>query len=386
MSHTRALLVAHPSPDVYGSDRQLLESVEAARRDGWDVAVVLPADGPLVPLLRDRGARVRVLPFPVLRKSLLSPAGLLRLALDGTVGLVRLARLLARWRPDALYVNTVTIPFWLLAARLARVPALCHVHEAEEDHPRVIRLAMTAPLLLARHVVTNSAAARRVLLDVVPQLAASTEVVHNGVPGPGAPPTGIEEDRRGRPVRLALVGRVAPRKGSDVALEAVALLRAAGRDVDLHLYGSVFPGYEWYEAELAARAREEDLRGHVHFHGYVHPTWPALAASDVVLVPSRVEPFGNTAVEAMLARRPVVASRTQGLAEVVRDGETGLLVPPGDAAGLAAAVAGLVEAPARAHALAEAGWVDAQDRFSVAGYQERIAAALDRVAPTRTAR
>ena len=95
--------------------------------------------------------------------------------------------------------------------------------------------------------------------------------------------------------------------------------------------GSVFPGYEWYEAELRERAGRADLEGHVELLGYVHPTWPVLEEADVVMVPSRVEPFGNTAVEAMHAARPLVASRVQGLAEVVTDSVTGLLVPADDA-------------------------------------------------------
>ena len=375
MTELRSLLVAHPSPDVYGSDRQLLESVDAARAAGWRVAVVLPAPGPLVDLLQERGARVQVVPFPVLRKSLTSPLGLLQLAGTTLAALVRLTRLVRRARPDALYVNTLTIPVWLVVARLAGVPAVCHVHEAEEDHPRVVRLAMTAPLLLARRVVANSEAARRVLTDVVPRLAPRTEVVHNGVPGPRQEPAGRALDPSST-TRVALVGRVSPRKGTDVAIDAVGALRAAGRDVELHVYGSVFPGYEWYEEELRARAAQDDLNGRVHFHGYVHPTWPALADSDVVLVPSRVEPFGNTAVEAMLARRPVVASRVQGLAEVVTDGTTGVLVPHENPAALAAAIADLVDDPERAHRLAEAARADALERFSVATYRARILAVL----------
>lgn len=377
-TRTRSLLVAHPSPDVYGSDLQLLESVSAAVDAGWRVAVVLPAEGPLAPLLCERGARVHVIPFPVLRKSLVTVPGLARLGVEGPVALTRLTRVLHHSRPTALLVNTLTIPIWLAAAAIARVPAVCHVHEAEESLPRAVRVAMTEPLRLARHIITNSEAARRALVDVVPALDTRIETVHNGVPGPPEAPRPPEQ-RQGL-ARLALVGRLSPRKGTDVALEATAILRESGRDVELDLYGSVFPGYEWYENELRARAELEDLRGHVRFHGYVHPTWPALAAADVVLVPSRVEPFGNTAAEALLARRPVVASDVQGLAEVIRPGRTGLLVPPSEPDALARAVAGLLDDPARAAQLADAGLADAGDRFSPARYRTRIRHALEALA------
>ena len=61
------LLVAHPSPDLYGSDLQLLEALDAATGDGWRVHVVLPAEGPLVARLVEHGATVEVTDFPVLR-------------------------------------------------------------------------------------------------------------------------------------------------------------------------------------------------------------------------------------------------------------------------------------------------------------------------------
>src|SRR5690606_39179601 len=91
------------------------------------------------------------------------------------------------------------------------------------------------------------------------------------------------------PARVVLVGRLSPRKGTDVALEAIARLRGAGRDVRISLCGSVFAGYEWFEERLRARAAEADLTGAVDFVGYAD-VWEWFARADVVVVPSRVEP------------------------------------------------------------------------------------------------
>ncbi len=371
----RRLLVAHPSPDVYGSDRQLLETVTAAVGSGWQVLVALPRTGPLVAELEARGARCAVVGSTVLRKSLLTPRGMVRLAARTPGELGRLAALVRSCRADAVLVNTVTLPWWAPAARLAGVPCVVHVHEAEATQPRLLRRVMNAPLLTADVVVTNSRAARDVLLDAVLALADRTRVVLNGVEGPGqvtAPRGRTAAD----PLRVALVARLSPRKGVDVALEALALVRNAGTHAQLTVCGSVFPGYEWYEEQLRERASRTDLAGSVELAGYVHPTWPVLQDSDVVLVPSRVEPFGNTAAEALLARRPVVASRVQGLAEVVQDGRTGLLVPPDDPRALADAVLRLATDPSLAARLATTGRADAAERFSVERYRRDMAQVL----------
>lgn len=380
---TRRLLVAHPSPDLYGSDRQLAETVSAAVEGGWHVVVVLPSRGPLVGLLESRGARVVVVPFPVLRKDLLRPLALAAMPVRFAWSTLSLAGRLRRWRPSVLLVNTVTIPQWLAAGRLAGLPTLCHVHEAEEAQPRLVRRLLAAPLLLARRVLANSGAARDAVVSVAPPLRRSVVVVHNGVPGPDDEPAAPRRRSPGERAQLALVGRLSPRKGTDTAVEALALLRDEGRDVDLVLCGSVFPGYEWYEQELVELARTRDLTERVELAGYVHPTWPVLADADVVLVPSRTEPFGNAAVEGMLARRPVVACGVQGLREVLRDGVTGILVEPDDPAALARAIGRLLDEPDVAVRLAEAGLADARDRFSVARYRRDVLRILDDVLPAR---
>lgn len=371
-----AVVIAHPSADVYGSDLQLLETVSAFVEAGVRTQVALPTDGPLVALLEARGATVTQVSFPVLRKSLINPVGLLTLAWSTISAIPRLVQLLRSAPGSPLLVNTVTIPVWTLTGRLCRRRTITHVHEAEEDGNRWVRRALAAPVLLSSAVVVNSAAAERALTDALRPLAPRrVTVVHNGVP---TPPDAVTVRRRasGDPATLALVARISPRKGIDIALDAVGQLRSAGREVRLRVCGTVFDGYEWFEEEMRARAALPDLAGAVDFLGYVNPTWPVLADADVVLVPSRVEPFGNTAVEALHALRPLVASRTQGLIEIVRDGETGLLAEPGDANSLATAIATVLDAPARAVEMALAGHADAAERFSTVAYRSAMRAAV----------
>ena len=360
--------VAHPSADLYGSDLQLVETVRGLRDVGHRVVVALPFDGPLVARFTDLGATVRLVPTPVLRKSMLSPMGGLTFAAHLARSTWVLQTMLRRERPDALVVNTVTIPSWLLAARLIGVPTLCHVHEAEANQPRLVRVALAIPLLLARSIITNSRASSDVLTRSVPALRRRMSLVYNGIAGP-TDPVSPRIRSASDPLRLVLVGRLSPRKGTDVALDALGRVRTQGVDASLVICGSVFPGYEWFEEELRSRAAEEDLCGHVQMLGYVASPAHHLAEADVVLVPSRVEPFGNAAVEALLAERPLIASRTQGLREIVRHHQNGILVTPGSAVELAERIAELAAKPGLAARLAQAGREDAVARFSVERYR-----------------
>lgn len=366
------VLVAHPSPDLYGSDWQLVETMTGLIESGYRVNVALPLDGPLVPVLEGVGARVAVVPFTVLRKALLTPRGLAGLAASAPGEIARLRSVIRACGADLLLSNTVTIPWWPVAGRLAGLPVLSHVHEAEDTQRLVIRSGLNAPLLAANRIVANSGAARDALLAAQPLLASRTRVVHNGVAAPPEPLAPLRERDAGDAFHVAMVGRLSPRKGVDVLLEAIALLRARGVDASLSVAGSIFPGYEWYEDELRERAARPDLAGHVELLGYVRPTWPVLEEADAVVVPSRAEPFGNTAVEAMHAARPLVASRVQGLAEVVTDRVTGLLVPPEDPQALAGALGRIAGDASLAASLAAAGRREAEERFSTSGYRHTM--------------
>ena len=332
----RTVLVAHPSAELYGSDRVLLESVSALTGRGHRVVVTLPVRGPLVAHLEERGARVVIAPSPVLRKSALRPRGMIALLREAFRGTVVGLALLRKVRPHAVLVNTLTVPLWVLLARLRGVPVLVHVHEGESTASALARRVLAFPLLVANRVIANSRFSVDVLSSAFPRLA-STQVVYNGVPGPDSPQE-ARESLDGA-MRVVYLGRLSARKGVDVAVDAVALLVGRGVPATLTLVGAVYPGYEWYEKQLRAQVLELGLEGVVAFAGFRPSVWDEVAAADVVVVPSRVdEPFGNTAVEAVLAGRPVIASATSGLVEATAGYESAQTVVPGDPAALADAL------------------------------------------------
>lgn len=378
-----AVLVAHPGAELYGSDRVMLETVLGLRAVGRRVVVTVPVDGPLLDELTAAGAEVVRVRTAVVRKSALRPAGFVRFAADALVGAVQGWSLLRRVRPDVVYVSTVTVPLWALLARLRRLPVLWHVHEAEGSQPALVRRLLTAPLALATRVVANSHYSVGVLARTAPRAAARTTVVLNAVPGP-AEPAPARAELEG-PLRLLYIGRLSQRKGVDVALEALGELRAAGDDVRLDLLGAVFPGYEWFEQQLRDRAAELGVTDAVRFLGFHPSIWPFLEEADAVVVPSVVdEPFGNTAVEAVLAARPLVVSATSGLLEAADGYVSAQQVPPGDARALADAVrtVGKEWEQRRRDAVADAAV--ARDRHAPEQYRRRLVEAVDAVVRGRS--
>jgi glycosyltransferase involved in cell wall biosynthesis len=171
---------------------------------------------------------------------------------------------------------------------------------------------------------------------------------------------------------IICAARLHPVKRQDVLIEALGCLpEAAGRPVHLVLAGD---GGERAALEtLAARVAP----GRVHVLGMRGDVPDLLAQADAFALASRMEGLPISVLEAMLAELPVVASRVGGLADAVADGETGLLVPSGDARALADALARVLGDAGLRRRMGEAGRRRVRERFSLAGMVERTAAVYD---------
>lgn len=152
--------------------------------------------------------------------------------------------------------------------------------------------------------------------------------------------------------KLVFVGRLVPRKGVAVLIDALARVRALGHDVELDIVGEG-PERQRLEATVAQRGFGEIVR----FHGVLDEAGVAevLRQSDLLVVPSHSEGLPVVIMEAMASGLPVVASAVDGIPELVQHGLTGLLVPPDDARQLADAIGTLLNQPAMARRMATAG-------------------------------
>lgn len=362
-------LLVHPGAEMFGSDRMLLETAIGLVGTKARVVVALPSRGLLDRALRAAGAEVVIIPMLVLRKVLLTPRGLPTLFRDTFRGLGAAWRLIGSLRPDVVYVSTIIIPQWPLLARLRRTRAVSHVHEAEASGSRLVNAILYSPHLASQRTLVNSRFSLETLRSALPALARRSEVVYNGVDSPDDPPA--PRDRLDGPLRVLYVGRLSPRKGPDLVIEAASLLRDRGREVSVTLLGAVFTGYEWYERDLRAQADSAGVS--VDFAGFHSEIWPFLADADVLVVPSRVdEPFGNTAVEGVLAQRPVIASDSSGLREAAGGYETARLVPPGDAQAIATALIDYSATWSTVVSAVEGSRVEALRRHSPAAYRASV--------------
>jgi glycosyltransferase involved in cell wall biosynthesis len=346
------------SSQIGGGNRSMLTLWSFIRAHGVGVHAIAPADGPMVEACHEAGVEVSVVPND--QPSWREPLHLIQSFGRWTSAIRTIKPALvhsngfAPWRSIAL------------AAYVRRLPHICHVRFGESPaYLRWVFRGLPKPdvFIFASRALLDEM--REELDRACPH--ARYEVVHNGVdlrqfvPAPRAP----------GPARVGIVANLLGVKGHEDFLHMASLL--VSRRVDAHFWiigGDIFS--TGYEAELQQLARDLNVSGVTTFFGHRNDV-PALTAQlDVLVGASHEEPFGRTLIEAMACSKPVVATRVGGIPEIVVDGVTGLLVPPGSPDALAAAVSSVLESPELAARLGSAGRLRVEQEFSGASHARRV--------------
>lgn len=263
---------------------------------------------------------------------------------------------------DLVHTHTVrTNVVGRAAARMAGIPVVTHVH----SHPRYDtdrlwkNLSNYALDRITRRWTARFLCVSRHLRDSLQREGVPPEclrVVPNGIelehfqytPQLEAAAQGLREALALVPEAqlVSMVALLRPLKGVEVFLEALAHVTKALS----HVHGLLVGPFESpnYQSRIESYCRQLRLDQHIHCVGFQEDTRPAFLASDLVVLPSYWgEGMPFSVLEAMALGKPVIASRIGGLSEIVQDGYTGLLVPPGDAVALADALQTLLQDPKR---------------------------------------
>lgn len=288
-------------------------------------------------------------------------------------------------RPDLVHLNAelVVNRAAALAAYQEHVPAVCHVRgwETWDVWDRLLSRTIRA------YVCISQAVAGRLVEQGA--IDARVHVVYNGLDVNDVPTEPQPELYRqigiepGRPT-IGIFSRLVPWKGHPVFLEAAALVAREVPDLQALIVGAEEITAPGYVQALQQQAQELGIADRVHLLGHRDDVLNLYPLVDVLVHASvRDEPFGRVIIEGMAAARPVVATRGGGTVEIVREGETGYLVPKGDAAAMAAAILRLLRDPARARQMGRMARADVAVRFRADDAARRIMAIYDQILAER---
>ncbi len=374
------ILFIHQSAELYGSDKTLLFLLKYLDKSKFNPIVILPSKGPLVAELEKLHVVVFIAPVLKLHRKMFTPKNIFLFFKEIRNAFAILDELNAKYRFDIIYSNTLAVLLGILYAKKRNIKHLWHIHEIIEK-PKFLRKCFGLLMALKANtkIVYNSIATQN-FWDTNAKIKNKSVKIWNGLETTSEFLTDTQKkDLRKNlfhaenEIIIALIGRINQWKGHYLLLNAFRKILDTHQDVKLLFVGSPPPNQTILQQQLQSEIKKfqlEDKVTIIPFQEQIGAVWQTI---DIAVVPSiEPEPFGLVAVEAMLAKKPVVAANHGGLTEIVVHEETGYLFVPSDEKSLTAALLKLINDREKSILLGEKGYKRAIEEFSVQKYAQNF--------------
>jgi glycosyltransferase involved in cell wall biosynthesis len=332
----KTILIIHQSAELYGSDKTMLYFLSELDKTKYLPIIVLPFDGPLKTELEKNNIKVVIAPVLKLYRKIFTPKNLFKLFKEYYQGIKSLDELNKEYKFDLIYTHTLAALIGIMFAKKRNIKHLWHVQEIIAK-PKIFNFLFKKILSLNYNhkVVYDSIATMNFWIANNPKLAKKSEAVWNGIETKNIKSftdVELQEVRENfffsskDEIIISLVGRINSWKGQELLLNSFNQLVKKHNNIKLVYLGSAPPNQEIFEIELKNQISEFGLENKVvliPFQKEIEKFWNSI---DIAVVPStEPEPFGMVVIEAMLAKKPVVASNHGGPTEIILEKETGLL-------------------------------------------------------------
>ena len=370
----KRILYLHAGAEMYGADKVLLELIKGIDRQEFEAHVILPNDGVLVEALRQVGAQVSVLDYPILRRKYFNPKGILEYLKSYRRYSQKIAQYARENGIDLVHNNTTAVLEGIYLKRKVKLPLIWHVHEIIVK-PKAISDFIN--FLMGRYadkIVTVSQAVASHVNESPFIKEGQVQVIYNGVDNAVYHPMQASTVREQFAIPeeslvIGMVGRVNAWKGQGDFLEAVTPILEQNPNAIAFLAGSAFAGEEWRVEELESTIAKSSVASQIKRIDYYEHTTELYNMFDIFVLPStNPDPLPTVVLEAMACGKPVVGYRHGGVCEMVAEGINGLLTTPNQPAELSKVIQELVENPEKRNQFGQASVERQRELFSLEGY------------------
>ena len=351
-----------------------LDLIKGLDSKEFEAHVILPNAGVLVEALRQVGAKVSVLDYPILRRKYFNPKGIADYIRSYNFYAKQIALYARQHSIDMVHNNTAAVLEGIYLKRKLKLPLIWHVHEIIVK-PKAISDFIN--MLMGRYadkIVTVSQAVANHIKQSPFIKDSQVEVIYNGVDNTVYYPMDASSIREKFDIAqdalvIGMIGRVNAIKGQNDFIEAVEPLLEKNEQAVAFLAGGVFPGEEWRLEELDKRIASSSVVSQIHRIDYYDKTSELYNMFDIFVLPStNPDPLPTVVLEAMACGKPVVGYRHGGVCEMVAEGINGLLTTPNQPAELSKVIQELVENPEKRNQFGQASVERQRELFSLEGY------------------
>ena len=370
----KRILYLHAGAEMYGADKVLLELIKGLDRQEFEAHVILPNDGVLVEALRQVGAQVSVLDYPILRRKYFNPKGIADYIRSYNFYAKQIALYAREHSIDMVHNNTAAVLEGIYLKRKLKLPLIWHVHEIIVK-PKAISDFIN--MLMGRYadkIVTVSQAVANHIKQSPFIKDSQVEVIYNGVDNAVYYPMDASSIREKFDIAqdalvIGMIGRVNAIKGQNDFIEAVEPLLEKNEQAVAFLAGGVFPGEEWRLEELDKRIASSSVVSQIHRIDYYDKTSELYNMFDIFVLPSiKPDSLPTVVLEAMACSKPVVGYNNGGIAEMVVDDKSGCLVKPNRPQELSNAISLLLDSSEKREKFGRVGYQRQRELFSLESY------------------
>lgn len=370
----KRILYLHAGAEMYGADKVLLELIKGLDRQEFEAHVILPNDGVLVEALRQVGAQVSVLDYPILRRKYFNPKGIVDYIRSYNFYAKQIALYAKEHSIDMIHNNTAAVLEGIYLKRKLKLPLIWHVHEIIVK-PKAISDFIN--MLMGRYadkIVTVSQAVANHIKQSPFIKDSQVKVIYNGVDNTVYYPMDASSIREKFDIAqdalvIGMIGRVNAIKGQNDFIEAVEPLLEKNEQAVAFLAGGVFPGEEWRLEELDKRIASSSVVSQIHRIDYYDKTSELYNMFDIFVLPSiKPDSLPTVVLEAMACGKPVAGYRHGGVCEMVKEGENGLLATPNQPEELSKAIQELADNTEKRGQLGSASVRRQKEFFSLESY------------------
>ena len=370
----KRILYLHAGAEMYGADKVLLELIKGLDSKEFEAHVILPNDGVLVEALRQVGAQVSVLDYPILRRKYFNPKGILEYLKSYRRYSQKIAQYVRGNGIDLVHNNTTAVLEGVYLKRKVKLPLIWHVHEIIVK-PKAISDFIN--FLMGRYadkIVTVSQAVASHVNQSPFIKEDQVQVIYNGVDNAVYHPmqASTVRERFAIPEEslvIGMVGRVNAWKGQGDFLEAVTPILEQNPNSIAFLAGSAFSGEEWRVEELESTIAKSSVASQIKRVDYYEHTTELYNMFDIFVLPStNPDPLPTVVLEAMACGKPVVGYRHGGVCEMVDEGTNGLLATPNQPAELSKAIQELADNTEKREQFGKASVQRQKELFSLQSY------------------
>jgi glycosyltransferase involved in cell wall biosynthesis len=364
----KSIVVFHPSNDLYGADRILINALRSFPEDSKKV-VYMPKEGPLTKLILEsvENSKVLIEPrLPIIFRAIFTPKGIIQFARNYSSFKRFLKREKKKHGFDLAYVNTLSCSFLLPIMSRLKIKSFVHVHEILES-PKIIAWA-TAKLAskYSNYIICVSKAVENNLIRIIPEIEEKSHCLHNGIL-----PIASKETQENERLTFYLFGRIMPKKGQWYLLDALSKVSENTlKKAHFVIVGGPPPGREHLSESLKDKIKETKLEPFVTLKGFCSDISFEMSKADVCIVPSLMrDPFPTTVLEAMSSGKPVIATNHGGAVEVIENNVNGFLISPDNSKQFAEVIETVVRDKFNVPAMGKRAKKIFDDGFTLARFQ-----------------